>query len=75
MTNKEAEGGGGGPYNYLNQSGNSTSEVSEETKISYDIDLSQDDIALLAVQLGLNTRGNLVKAINKIMNPVGKYDN
>ena len=72
MTNKEG-GGGVGPYNYLNQSGNSTSEVSEETK-SYDIDLSQDDIALLAVELGLYTRENLVKEMNKYMNPAGKYD-
>jgi hypothetical protein len=69
VTNKEGGGGGVGPYNYLNQSGNSTSEVSEDTKLYENVQLTQDDIALLAVQLGLNTRGNLVKAINEIMNP------
>ena len=68
MTNKE-----GGGFSLMGQSGNSTSEVSEDTK-SYDIDLSQDDIALLAVELGLYTRENLVKEMNKYMNPAGKYD-
>ena len=54
----------------LQSSDGKKKSVSTDTK-SYDLVLTQPDIGLLAIQLGLNTQENLVKEIMKTINPNG----